>query len=74
MKKKYKTSLTSRRRTIHRLATQFIHMSMYATLSGITMSGLGIGCLLWVGYQNGYLTEFTIWRHTLFFFFQLQFG
>ena len=67
MKKKYKTSLPLETPIIHRLAAKIIHISMYVTLSGIAVSGLGIGFLFWLGYQNSYLIEFTIWSHELFF-------
>ena len=40
---------------------------MYVTLSGIAISGLGIGFLFWLGYENSYLIEFTIWSHESFF-------
>jgi len=40
---------------------------MYVSLSGIAISGLGIGFLFWVGYQNSYLIEFTIRSHEAFF-------
>ncbi len=67
MKKKYKTSLPSETPALHRLAAKFIHISMYVSLSGIAISGLGIGFLFWVGYQNSYLIEFTIRSHEAFF-------
>ena len=67
MKKKFKTSLPSETSTIHRLAAKFIHTSMYVTLSGIAISGLGVGFLFWLGYQNSYLIDLTIWSHELFF-------
>ena len=67
IERKYKTSLPSETPTLHRLAAKFIHMSMYVTLSGIAISGLGIGFLFWLGYQNSYLIELTIWVHELFF-------
>ena len=67
MKKKYKSSLPSETSPLHRLAAKVIHISMYVTLSGIAISGLGIGFLFWFGYQNSYLIEFTIWSHETFF-------
>ena len=67
MKKKYKTSLPSETPALHRLAAKFIHISMYVSLSGIAISGLGIGFLFWLGYQNSYLIEFTIRSHEAFF-------
>ncbi len=67
MKKKYKSSLPSETLIIHRLAAKFIHISMYATLSGIAISGLGIGFFFWFGNQKTYLIEFTILVHELFF-------
>ena len=67
MKNKYTTSLPSETPTLHRLAAKFIHISMYIALSGIAISGLGIGFLFLLGYQNSYLIEFTIWSHESFF-------
>ena len=67
MKKNYKTSLPSETPTLHRLAAKFIHILMYVTLSGIAISGLAIGFLFWLGYQNSYLIEFTISSHESFF-------
>ncbi len=67
MKKKYKSSLPSDTPKLHRLAAKIIHISMYVTLSGIAISGLGIGLLFWLGYQNSYLIDFAIWSHESFF-------
>ena len=67
MKRRYKTSLPPETSTLHHLAAKFIHLSMYVTLSGIAISGLGIGFLFWLGYQNSYFIEFTILVHELFF-------
>ena len=67
MKKKYKTSLPSETPALHRLAAKFIHISMYVSLSGIAITGLGIGFLFWLGYHNSYLIEFTIRSHEAFF-------
>ena len=65
--KKCNTSLPSETPALHRLAAKFIHISMYVTLSGIAISGLGIGFLFCLGYQNSYLIELTIWSHESFF-------
>ena len=67
MKRRYKTSLPSDTPKLHRLAAKFIHILMYVTLSGIAISGLGIGFLFWQGDRNSYLIEFSIWVHELFF-------
>ena len=67
MKKKYKTSLPTATLPIHRLVAKFVHISMYIVLSGMALSGLGIGFLFWVGYESGFLIEFTIWFHEFFF-------
>ena len=67
MKKEYKSSLPSETLIIHRLAAEVIHISMYVTLSGIAISGLGIGFFFWFGYQKTYLIEFTILVHELLF-------
>ena len=67
MKRRYKTSLSSETPKIHRIVVKFIHISMYVTLCGIAISGLGIGFLFWLGYQNSYSIEVVIWVHELFF-------
>ena len=67
MFRRYKTSLPLETPTLHRYAAKFVHMSMYITLIGIALSGLGIGFLFWAGFQNGPLIIFAIWVHELFF-------
>ena len=67
IKKKYTTALPAETSRAHRVASKFIHMSMYITLCGIAISGLGIGFLFWLGYQSSSLIELTIWVHELFF-------
>ena len=67
MKRGYKTSLPSETPKLHRIVAKFIHISMYVALSGIAISGLGIGFLFWLGYQNSYSIEVVIWVHELFF-------
>ena len=67
MKRGYKTSLPSETPKLHRIVAKFIHISMYVALSGIAISGLGIGFLFWLGYQNSYSIEVAIWVHELFF-------
>ena len=67
MKKRFKTSLPSRTSSVHRSFAKLVHVLMYITLSGIAVSGLGIGFLFWQGFQNSNLIDFTIWVHELFF-------
>ena len=67
MKRGYKTSLPSETPKLHRIVAKFIHISMYVALSGIAISGLGIGFLFWLGYQNSYSIDVIIWAHELFF-------
>ena len=67
MKRRFKTSLPLETSKLHLLAAKLIHMLMYFTLSGIAISGLGIGFLFWLGYQNSYSIEVVIWVHELFF-------
>ena len=67
MKRSYKTSLPSETPQLHRMVAKFIHISMYVTLSGIALSGLGIGFIFWLGYINSHLIEVAIWFHELFF-------
>ncbi len=67
MKKRYKTALPSKTSKIQLLAAKFVHTSMYFVLTGITISGLGVGGLFWLGYKDGLLIETIIWVHELLF-------
>ena len=67
MKKRYKTALPSDTPKGRLLVAKFIHTSMYIILSGIAVSGLGIGFLFWLDYGNSSLVDFIIWVHELFF-------
>ncbi len=57
MKRRYKTALPSETSKIQLIAAKAVHMSMYIVLSGIAISGLGIGTLFWLGYKDGLLIE-----------------
>ena len=61
MKKRYKTGLPSETSKIQLIAAKFVHTSMYLVLTGIAISGLGIGTLFWIGYKDGLLIETIIW-------------
>ena len=67
MKKVYKTALPSNTPKIQLMAAKLVHISMYFVLSGIAVSGLGIGFLFWLGYKNGLFIEIIIWLHELLF-------
>ena len=67
MKRRYKTALPSETSKIQLLAAKVVHTSMYIVLSGIAISGLGIGTLFWLGYKDGLLIETIIWVHELLF-------
>ena len=67
MKRRYKTALPSETSKIQLIAAKAVHMSMYIVLSGIAISGLGIGTLFWLGYKNGLFIEIMIWLHELLF-------
>ena len=67
MKRRYKTALPTKSPTIHYITAKFVRISMYIVLSGIAISGLGIGFLFWLGYKNGLLIETIIWVHELLF-------
>ena len=68
MKRRYKTSLPSETPKLHRIVAKFVHKSLYVTISGIAISGLGIGFIFWLGYKNSYLIEVAIRIHECFFF------
>ena len=67
MKRRYKTALSLDTSKIQLIAAKFVHTSTYFVLSGIAISGLGIGTLFWLGYKNGLLIEIIIWVHELLF-------
>ena len=67
MKRRYKTALPSETSKIQRIAAKVVHTSMYFVLTGIAISGLGIGALVWLGYKDGLLIATIIWVHELLF-------
>ena len=67
MKRSYKTSLPSETSKIQRIAAKVVHTSMYFVLTGISISGLLIGTLFWLGYKDSLLIETIIWAHELLF-------
>ena len=67
MKRRYKTALPSETSKIQLIAAKVVHTSMYFVLTGIAISGLGIGTLFWLGYKDGLLIETIIWLHELLF-------
>ena len=67
MKRRYKTSLPSKTPKLHRIVARIIRILMYVAFAGIAISGLGIGFLFWLGYQNSHSIEVAIWVHELFF-------
>ena len=71
MKRTFKTSLPSKTSKIHRSVAKLVHTSMYIVLSGVAISGLGIGILFWLGFHNSVLIEITIWAHELLFSFTI---
>ena len=67
MKRVYKSALPSKSPKIQLIAAKLVRISMYVVLSGIAISGLGIGFLFWLGYKNSLLIEIIIWFHELLF-------
>ena len=67
MKRRYKPTLPSETSKIQLITAKVVHTSMYFALTGIAISGLGIGTLFWLGYKNGLLIETVIWVHELLF-------
>ena len=67
MKRRYKTALPSETSKIQLIAAKVVHTSMYFVLTGIAISGLGIGTLFSLGYKDGLLIETIIWLHELLF-------
>ena len=67
MKRRYETALPSETSKTQRTAAKVVHTSMYFVLTGIAISGLGIGTLFWLGYKDGLLIATIIWVHELLF-------
>ena len=67
MKRVFKSALPSKSPTIQLKAAKLVRILMYLVLSGIAISGLGIGFLFWLGYKNSLLIETIIWIHELLF-------
>ena len=67
MKRRYKTALPSETSKIQLTTAKVVHTSMYFVLTGIAISGLGIGTLYWLDYTDGLLIETMIWVHELLF-------
>ena len=67
MKRRYKTALPSETSKIQRIAAKVVHTSMYFVLTGIAISGLGIGALFLLDYKDGLLIATIIWVHELLF-------
>ena len=67
IRRRYKTALPSETLKIQVIAAKFVHSSMYFVLTGIAISGLGIGTLYWLDYTDGLLIETMIWVHELLF-------
>ena len=67
MKKNFTTSLASETPKLPRIVAKIIRILMYVAFAGIAISGLGIGFLFWLGYQNSPSIEVAIWVHELFF-------
>ena len=69
MKRNFKTSLPLKTSKFHRLVAKLVHTTMYIVLSGVAISGLGIGFLFWLGFHDSVIIEITIWVHELLFSF-----
>ena len=67
MKRVFKSALPSKSPAIQLKAAKLVRILMYLVLSGIAISGLGIGFLFWLGYKNSLLIETIIWVHELLF-------
>ncbi len=67
IKRRYKTALPSEAPKIQLIAVKLVHTSIYFVLTGITISGLGILTLFWLGYKDGLLIETIIWIRELLF-------
>ena len=65
MTKTQQTSLPANTSRLQRLAAKFVHLSMYACLAGIALSGLIIGYFFWLGLKDGLLIDSIIWIHEL---------
>ena len=59
------TSLPENTSMFQRRAAKILHISLYINLSVITITGLVIGLLYWLGLKSGIFIEFNVGLHEL---------
>ena len=64
MNKTQETSLPEDTPKIQKLAARFVHLGMYASLTGIAITGLLIGLFFWLGFKEGMIIEFLTAIHS----------
>ena len=65
MKTTQKTSLPEDTPKIQKMSAKIVHNGMYAMLAGTILSGLLIGYLFWLGYQDSFIINIVINMHEL---------
>ncbi len=65
MKKTQKSSLPENTPRVQKIASKIVHNGMYILLLGTVLSGLLIGFVFRLGFENGFLIDFIITIHEL---------
>ena len=60
MKKTQKSSMPEETSKVQKIIAKIVHNGMYILMIGTVLSGILIGYLFWVGFQNGFLINLII--------------
>lgn len=63
MKKTQKSSIPEETSKVQKIIAKIVHNGMYILMIGTVLSGILIGYLFWVGFQNGFLINLIISIH-----------
>ena len=63
MKKTQKSSMPEETSKVQKIIAKIVHNGMYILMIGTVLSGILIGYLFWVGFQNGFLINLIISIH-----------
>ena len=57
------TSLPTSTNKVQKLAAKIVHLAMYISLALVALTGLMIGLLFWLGFEDGLVIELIIGAH-----------
>lgn len=66
MKRTQTSALPATTPPVQKLAARIVHGAMYVSLAGIALSGLLIGLVFWLGFEDGWLIQGVVGLHELF--------